>query len=322
MSKIFIASKLPEQALDLLRQANLQFDYHDSLTALTEAELIEKLNGKEVLVCGINVNVSENVINHSPSLKLIANVGDGYSNIDLKAAKAKNLLITNAPTEDSIASTAEQTVTLALALSRQIRQGDQMMRDHKFDGWQVTGYVGGHQVYGKKVVIIGLGRVGKIVAQMFSGFNMDIYYVDPIAAPEDFAKQYNLKQISFEEGLKIADYITLNCDLTADNQHMFTIKEFSLMKPSAYFINCARGPLIKESDLVTALTEQKIAGAALDVYEFEPKVSDALANLTNTILTPHAGNASYEARLEMAQDAVSETIHYFKQEPLKYPVKL
>ena len=320
MTQVFIASKLPQEALDQLTQAGIQFDYWDSLTALTDAELIERLQGKTVLICGINVTINANIINNSPGLKLIANVGDGYSNIDLQAAKLKGLQITNAPTIDSIASTAEETVTLLLSLSRQILAGNELMRAHAFKGWQVTGYVGGHQVYGKKLVIVGMGRIGKVVAQMLSGFNMDMYYVDPVAVSDEFAKQYNLQHVSLEEGLKIADYLTVNCELTADNQHMFTLKEFSLMNPSAYFINCARGPLVKEADLVTALQQKKIAGAALDVYEFELEVSQALAELPNTVLMPHAGNATYEARMEMELDAVNEAIHYLQNKPLKYPV--
>ncbi|WP_326716394.1 NAD(P)-dependent oxidoreductase [Vagococcus jeotgali] len=321
MTSIFIAMPLPEESINVLKENKLSYTIWDSLDHITEDQLCEKVKDVTVLISSVSVNVSQEVIESAPNLKLIANVGDGYSNIDMDVAKAKGITVTNAPTIDSIASTAEQTVTLLLALSRQILAGDKMMRNHAFPGWSVTGYLGGDQVYGKKMVIIGLGRVGKMVAQMMQPFNMDLYYVDPIKADNEFEKANHIKRVSLEEGLALADYVTLNCDLNADNYHMFTLDTFNLMKPSAYWINCARGPLVKEADLVTALQDKKIAGAALDVYEFEPEVSDALAEIPNTVLTPHGGNATVEARKEMAMDAVMQAVHFTKGEPLEYVVK-
>lgn len=320
MNTIFIANQLPEKAIQQFRDAQIAFDYWNHLEEISEDRLIQSLEGKEILICGVDVSVTKKVIEAVPTLKLIANVGDGYSNIDIDMARLKGIKVTNAPTIDSIASTAELTVTLLLTLSRDILNSDQLMRSGKFIGWRVTGYVGGHQMYGKKILIVGLGRVGKLVAEMLQGFHMDIYYTDPIAADAAFEERCHLKRVSLEEGLSVADYVTLNCDLTAENMGMIGIDQLKQMKKEAYLINCARGPLVKEADLVTALEEHVIAGAALDVYEFEPKVSEKLVNMRNTVLTPHTGNATYEARNEMAMDAVTETIRYLKGEDLLYPV--
>lgn len=320
MSQIYIASQLPEKAMQLLQEAQIEFEAWDSSKEIEQAALIQGLQGKEILICGVDVSVTKAVIEACPTLKLIANVGDGYSNIDLDAARKKGIQVTNAPTTDSIASTAELTVTLILTLSRKILTSDHLMRSGGFKGWRVTGYLGGHQVYGKKLLIIGLGRVGKVVAQMLCPFAMDLYYTDPVAAAPTFEDKYQLKRVSLEEGLALADYVSLNCDLTDENSGMIGIQQLKRMKKDAYLINCARGPLVKEADLVTALEERIIAGAALDVYEYEPKVSEKLTQMTNTVLTPHVGNATYEARNEMALDAVTEAIRYTKGEDLLYPV--
>lgn len=321
MDKVFVASQLPQSALFELDKLTSSIDYWEKEETITEQELILKLKEKTILICGIDVQVTKKILEASPSLKLITNVGDGYSNIDLKAANQHQVLVTNAPTNDSIASTAEQTVTLLLSVSRKILQGDTVMREHRFSGWRVTGYVGGHQVYGKKVVIIGLGRVGKKVVELLSGFDVDLYYVDPKPIDPLFLKQYQLKNVTLEEGLKLADYVTLNCTLTQENHHMIQSEELDMMKETSYLINCARGPLINEQDLTEALKDKKIAGAALDVYEFEPKISKELASLSSVVLTPHAGNATIEAREEMAMDAVRNVGSYLKGQPLSYLVE-
>lgn len=198
MKKIFVASQLPEKAMTYLDNQSITFDYWTSPNTISEAELIDKLKDVSILVCGIDVSVTKDVIQASPQLKLIANVGDGFSNIDIDFAKENNILITNAPTTDSIASTAEQTVTLLLSLSRELLSGDTMMKEHKFQGWKVTGYVGGHQVYGKKIVIIGMGKIGRKGVEMLAGFKMDFYYVDPKIVDVDFATKFALKKVSLE----------------------------------------------------------------------------------------------------------------------------
>lgn len=318
MLNIFVASEIPQESLNMLQENNVPFDYWDHQETITESELILRTRECSILVCGIDVQVTKKVILSAPNLKLIANIGDGYSNIDVKVAKSKGILITNAPTEDSIASTAEQTVTLLLSLSRKLLAGDDLMKHNKFTGWRVTGYVGGHQVYGKKLFVVGLGKVGRKVVEMLSGFQMDMYYTDLECKEKEFVDTYNIKKVSLEDGLKIADYVTINCSLNEENVHMISREELSLMKKTAYLINCGRGPLVKENDLVAALENKQIAGAALDVYEFEPKVSTPLTLLPNVVLTPHAGNATVEARKEMAQDAISNVIHFVNKQPLKY----
>lgn len=316
--KIYIASKLFEEDYELLSDNNIDYDSWVSNRSIDKESLILNLKDKDILIGGVDVKVDQEVLDKS-SLKMIANVGDGVSNIDVEYAKSKGIIITNAPTRDSIASTAEMSLTAILAISRNIVQNDKLMRNHQFQGWSVTGTLGGNQFYGKKLLIVGLGRIGKVLVEMVANFQLEIYYADPIRY-EEFEKKYNLNYVSLEEGLKIADYISLNCDLNKDNNLMIQLPQLQLMKDSAYLINCARGPLVKEEDLVYALKNNIIKGAALDVYEFEPKISNELASLDNVVLTPHIGNATDEARREMANDAVEEALSFINDKPLRYQV--
>lgn len=316
--KVFVASKLFAEDIQYLKDNNVDFTYWDNCKQINKEELIKHVKDIDIIIGGIEVNVDKDVIDAS-NLKMIANVGDGVSNIDVEYAKSKGIIITNAPTIDSIASTAEQSLTAILTISRDVVNGDKLMRNHDFTGWTVTGTLGGNQFYGKKLLIVGLGRIGKKLVEMVSNFNLDIYYADPIRYSE-FEQAHNLNYVSLEEGLRIADYVSLNCDLNDDNYLMIQTKQLELMKDTAYLINCGRGPLVKEKDLVAALKNNTIKGAALDVYEFEPKISNELALLTNVVLTPHIGNATIEARNEMAHDAVEEVVSYINGRALKYQV--
>lgn len=323
MQEVFSAVKLPPQAEHLLRTANAtvtQWSAQEGEFTISEADLLEQATDATILISAVNVPVTAKYIQSSPNLKLITNIGDGFDNIAIGEAKARNILVTNAPTLDSVASTAEQTVTLALALSRQILPDAAIMHADDFPGWSVTGYVGGHQLYGKNVTIIGLGRIGKIVAQMLSGFNTKISYVDPVSAPEDFEKKYSLTHVSLPEGLKTADYVTINCTLNKSTELLIGEHELQQMKNSAYLINCARGGLVDEAALLNALNAGEIAGAAIDTPQHAPHISTALTALPNFIATPHAGNATYEARNEMALDAVNNILRYLKGEELLYRV--
>lgn len=316
MTKVLVAVALPDDATELLTNAGLDVDFWTGPGDMPAAELAARVADAQVLISALNVTVSADVIAAAPKLELIANVGDGYSNIDLAAAQARGIRITNAPGVDSIASTAEQTVTLLLALSRTVIAGDRMMRAEKFTGWEVTGYVGGHQVYGKKVLIIGLGRVGRVVAQMLSGFGVQLRYVDPVEVDPAFAAAHELERVELEAGLPWADYVTVNCALTDENAFMIDAPQLAAMKRSAYLINCARGPLVREAALVGALERGEIAGAALDVYEHEPHVAEELTRMDNVVLTPHAGNATVEARHEMALAAAHNAVAFAAGRPL------
>jgi lactate dehydrogenase-like 2-hydroxyacid dehydrogenase len=279
-------------------------------------KLIDHIVGVEILIAAVNVSVTEDVLVKADKLALIANIGDGYSNIAIETARKKNISITNTPTHDAIQSTAEMTMTLLLALTRKVKEGQKICNQNDFSGWSVTGYLGGHQASNKTIGIIGFGRIGQKVAKIAHALEMEILFVDPKKIDAQIKDELHAKEVSLEEALTTADYITLNCSANDDNYHMITKNELQKMKKSAYLINCARGSLIKEADLVEALSEKIITGAALDVHEFEPHFTEDLLNLPNVVMTPHVGNDTHEARNEMAHEAVIQAIKFSKGESI------
>lgn len=320
MSKVLITTKIPESALAKLKQANIDYVVCSEQENADEDYLLAQIKEAQAVVSAVNIQITKEIIEAGSNLKVIANIGDGYSNIDVKTAGERHIPVTNTPTHDSIYSTAEITLTLLLALSRRVINGHKMCEAQNFKGWQVTGYLGGHQAAGKTLAIIGFGRIGKVVAQMARGFDMNIVYVDPVKADEQTEKALNVSQTTLAEALKTADYITLNCAYSRENHHMIDEEQLAAMSPKAYLINCARGPLINEGALVNALKQKKIAGAALDVHEFEPHITDGLRELDNVVLTPHIGNDTIEARNEMADTAIEQVINALSGKALSFVV--
>ncbi|MDN6147198.1 MAG: hydroxyacid dehydrogenase [Tetragenococcus halophilus] len=307
MQTVLVTVDLPEKSKELLEKQSFQVNYLSD-----EKELEKEIAAADVLITAVNVTITKETLENAENLKLIANIGDGYSNIDIATARAKNILITNTPTYAAIQSTAELTITILLALSRDIRKGQEICEQNQFKGWRVTGYLGGHQVSNKKIAIIGFGRVGQKVAKIANALDMSVMFVDPKDISTDITDKLNAKKVSLDKALTEADYVTLNCSANDDNYHMITKNELKKMRKEAYLINCARGSLLKETDLVDALKEKEIAGAALDVHEFEPEFTEGLLQLSNVVMTPHIGNDTYEARNEMAQEAVRQTIQLFQ----------
>lgn len=320
MSKVYIAAKIPESATRLLDDAGISYTMYDKMDTPSELEIIEGVKEANALVSAVNVPVSEKVMLSNPDLKVIANVGEGFNNIDKKAADRLNLPVTNTPTYNSIASTAELAFTLMLTVSRHILNGHRMAESHNFPGWQVMGYLGGDQVSGKTLAIIGFGKIGRKIASYAKAFDMKILYVDPNRAPEEVETEYNATQVSKEEALKTADYVILMTNLTPENYHLISKDELALMKESAYLINTGRGPLLDEEALADALDAKQIRGAALDVHEHEPKMNMRLTEMSNVVLTPHTGNDTHEARDDMAKIAVSQVIKALTGEKLDHQV--
>lgn len=303
MLTVLVTVDLPKKSQELLDAQSFQVNYLSD-----EKKLREEIISADVLIAAVNVTITKEMLENAQKLKLIANIGDGYSNIDIDTARKKDILITNTPTYSAIQSTAELTMTILLALSRNIREGQKICEQNQFEGWRVTGYLGGHQVSKKQIAIIGFGRVGQKVAKIANALDMQVMFVDPKEISEEVTNKLEVKKVSLDKALEQADYVTLNCSANDENYHMIARNELKKMKKEAYLINCARGSLLKETDLVDALKEKEIAGAALDVHEFEPHFTEGLLKLPNVVMTPHVGNDTYEARNEMALEAVKQTI--------------
>lgn len=297
--KIFVTSKVPQEVLERLNKYDLI--YHDSEKPLSKEEIINKIKDAQVLLCPLSDKIDKEIIDAGKNLKLIANYGAGYDNIDLNAAKEKGIYVTNAPAPSSAVSTAELTFTLMLALAKNLIPGERCSRQGGFLGWRPTFFLG-HELRGKTLGIIGMGNIGKNLAKRALAFEMNVIYYSR-HRKEDI-ESLNVKYLPEEEVIKNSDFLSLHTAFAPELKHMISKDQFQMMKKSAYLINAARGPLVDEKALIEALNSGEIAGAALDVYEFEPKISQELKDAKNLILCPHLGNATSEARLEMGHTAL------------------
>lgn len=282
---------------------------------LPKNQIIKELRlGYDAMLCLLTDKIDREVMEAGqPRLKIIANYAVGFDNIDLAAAKEKNLLVSNTPGEETIESVAEHTFALLIALARRIVEADKFTRAGKYKGWQPMLLLG-TDVYNKTLGIVGMGRIGFAVAQRaVKGFKMKVVYTD-IKPNPDFEKEYGGKFMSLEELLKVSDFVSLHVPLLPATRHLMSTKQFVLMKPAAFLINTARGPVINEKALLQALRAKKIAGAALDVFECEPSIDCDLKDhlemkkFDTVILTPHTASATTEARQAMSRVAAINII--------------
>ncbi|BDR58079.1 2-hydroxyacid dehydrogenase family protein [Xylocopilactobacillus apicola] len=310
--KVYITDRIPEIATTKLEKNKLTVKTFNGSKLITEAELIEEVADADFLITALSTKVDKNIIDHAPKLKLIANFASGFNNIDTAYARKKGICVTNTPIV-STTSVAEVTIGLILSISHRLVEGDQLMRSTGFDGWRPLFFLG-HEIAGKNLGIVGLGNIGKAVANLAQSFSMNVFYWQPRRLKPEQERVLNLSYLEFDELVKTSDFISLNSPLTDDNKHQFDQNVFAQMKDSAYLINAARGPIVDEAALVSALKNKEIAGAALDVYEHEPAVSEELKSMKNVVLTPHLGNATIEARNAMAEVVVDNVMKVIRGE--------
>ncbi len=272
---------------------------------LTKAEIIENTRGQDALLCLLTDTIDADIMDAEKNLRVLSNYAVGYNNIDVDAATARKLPVTNTPgvlTETS----ADLAFTLILSVARRIAEADKLTRDGKFHGWGPMMLLG-TDVYGKTLGIVGMGRIGEATARRAQGFAMDVIYTSRTPKPVVEAS-LQATRVELDELLAKADFVSVHVPLSDETTHMIGARELALMKPTAYLINTARGPTVDEAALVTALRDGVIAGAGLDVYEREPALAEGLADLTNTVLLPHVASATVETRTKMAMLAAENAI--------------
>lgn len=319
MATVYLSAKLPKKAAQLLTKANIDYAVYQGTGLISKQELLANLHDTQVLITALSTQVDEEVLNAAPKLKLIANFGAGFNNIDVQAAQAKGIAVTNTPFVSST-STAELTCGLIIALLRRIAEGDRLMRTSRFAGWAPLFFLG-HQLAGKTLGIVGLGGIGQEVAKRMHAFGMKIIYSQRHQARLEVEAQCAAEFVSFDDLLAQSDVVTLHLPLNKGTFHMIDEPQLAKMKDSAVLINCARGPIINEDAVLAALQNKQLAGAALDVYEHEPEVADEFKQLKNVVLTPHIGNATIEARDAMAQIVAENAIAVLNGQAPKYVVK-
>lgn len=295
-ASVLVTGKLLPETMKALEKWKIETLLGDDLT---ETGLIKKVAEVDAIICPLSTQITAKVLEAAKNLKIVANIGAGFDNIAVNKAKELGVVVTNTP-DVSTEATAELTLGLILDVARRISEGDRLCREapEKFTGWAPTFFLG-TELSGKTLGIIGLGRIGQAVAKRAAAFGMKIIYSG------HNPKDYNAEFVSQTELLKQSDVVTIHAAYNPDLKHLINEKTLQMMKPSAFLINAARGPVVEEVALVNALKSGEIAGAALDVFEFEPKIGAALRALDNVVLTPHIGNATVETRTEMGRMAIS-----------------
>ena len=273
-------------------------------TPMSQAELSNAVIAADVLVPTVTDRIDNAILSQAGNnLKLIASFGTGIDHIDFAAAKKRNITITNTPgvlTED----TADMTMALILAVPRRLSEGERLVRANKWDGWAPTLMLG-HRIWGKRLGIIGMGRIGQAVAHRARGFGLSVHYhtrhrVHPEIESELEATYWE----SLDQMLAHMDIISINCPHTPATFHLLSERRLKLVKPHAYIVNTSRGEVIDENALTRMLASGKISGAGLDVFEHEPAVNPKLLNLENVVLLPHMGSATLEGRLDMGEKVI------------------
>ena len=295
--KIFITAKIPNNAVEILsKHFDLLYNKEDKI--LSKAEIINGVRKSDILFCLLRDIIDKDVISANPNLKGICNYAVGYNNIDVDFATEKDIPVTNTP-DVLTETTADLAWSILMAVSRRIKESDDFVRNGKFAGWQATLLLGS-DIYGKTLGIIGAGRIGSATAKRSLGFDMNVLYT---SNHNNTFLDEKLKAIKLpmDELLQKSDFVSIHLPLTQSTKHLITKNELKKMKKTAFLINTARGKIVKEDDLVWALETGVIAGAALDVFELEPKVTQKLLEMKNVILTPHIGSASKETREKMAE---------------------
>jgi D-3-phosphoglycerate dehydrogenase / 2-oxoglutarate reductase len=284
---------------DILQKNGLKITYEPEITP---DQIKEKISNFDIVVVRSRTKITKEMIDRATKCKIIARVGVGLDNIDVDAAKAKDIRVINA-VEGAMNAVAELVLGLMLSMAREIPRADREIRNGKWLKKELMG----SELSGKYLGIVGLGNIGKRLAKLARGLNMNIIGFDVMPIADDFARDVGLIKADIDTLLSSADYISFHVPLTENTHHLVNAKRISTMKKTTYIINTSRGEIIDEDALYDALKEGKIAGAALDVFEKEPAVGNKLTTLPNVVCTPHIGAQTKEAQT-LAANVIGEKI--------------
>jgi len=315
--KVFIHSWLSDDLLSRLEK-DFDIDHHDTTESI--------LSGNQLLDRVINVEgilvqsalIDKTLIQSCSNLKIVSNVGVGFDNIDANLCTKMGIQVTNTPgiLNDAV---ADMSMALLLAIARRVPEGDRIVRS---GGFKANFYhlLWGADLKGENLGIIGMGSIGQDVAKRALPFGLNIKYHNRNRLSKGIESSLNAEWMQLQDLLKSCRFIVILCPLTNETKHLITIKEFENMKKDSFLINIARGPIVKESDLIIALENKLISGCALDVYEFEPNYDIRLSKMDNVVLAPHAGSASVKARTGMVELAAKNIENFFLKNDVLNPV--
>jgi glyoxylate reductase len=317
-SPVYVTRRIPEGGLKLLSERGFPPDVSPHDRPLGREELLEAVKGRAALLTQLVDRIDAQVLDAAgPVLKVVANYAVGYDNIDVAAARARGVVVTNTP-DVLTDATAELAWSLLLAAARRVPEGHEMTRDGGFKGWAPLLLLG-RGVTGKTLGVAGAGRIGRAFARMSKGFGMKVLYWSRRPS-EELERETGARRVDLETLLKESDYVSLHVPLTADTRHLIGARELAWMKPTAVLVNTARGPVVDEGALVAALESRRIFAAGLDVYEKEPALHPGLAGLPNVVLAPHTGSATVESRDRMSLLAAENLALVLQGRPPTTPV--
>ncbi len=302
---VIVTRRLPDLVETRMRELfDARLNVEDK--PMSQADLLEAVRVAEVIVPTVTDRLSAQVLQQAgPQLKLVANFGTGVDNIDLDAARAKGIVVTNTPgvlTED----TADMTMALILSVPRRLAEGAAFLKDPRnhWEGWSPT-WMLGHRIYGKRLGIIGMGRIGQAVARRARAFGLQIHYHNRRRLPEDVEQEHEATYWdSLDQMLARMDIVSVNCPHTPATYHLLSARRLKLLKPTAYVVNTARGEVIDENELARLLEAGAIAGAGLDVFENEPAINPKLLASSRVVALPHMGSATIEGRIDMGEKVI------------------
>jgi glyoxylate reductase len=300
---VVVTRKLPE-VIETRMMELFDTRLNESDAPWTKAEMIEAVQAAEILVPTVTDRITSSVLAHAnPNLRLIANYGTGVDHIDVEAAYARGITVTNTPgvlTED----TADMTMALILAVARRLVEGERLARSGDWSGWSPTSMLG-HRITGKRLGILGMGRIGTAVARRARGFGLAIHYHNRRRVPAELESELEATHWdSLDQMVARMDIVSVNCPHTPASFHLLSARRLKLMRPDAIIVNTSRGEVIDEAALTRMLRNREVAGAGLDVFEHEPAINPKLRELDNVVLLPHMGSATIEGRIDMGEKVV------------------
>lgn len=302
---VFVTRILPEPGLRLLRD-RFNMTVFDGQTPIDRETLKQGVSNAEALICLLSDRIDAEILDHGSRLKIVANYAVGYNNIDIQAARERDIMVTNTP-DVLTNATAELAFALMITLTRRILVADRFTRQGRFIGWDPLLLLG-DELAGKTLGVVGMGRIGQSLAEKCRAFGMSVIYYNRRPLDKGTEARLSAGYCSFETLLTRADVISIHAPLTEETRGLFNRAAFEKIKPGAFLINTARGEIIDETALAEALLSGRVKGAGLDVYEREPAITEALTNLDNVVLLPHIGSATVETRSGMAIMAAKSVI--------------
>lgn len=302
---VLISKHIYREAVDHLA-GRVQLDYHDSDDGLPSADLLARLADKDGLICQLTDRIDSGLLDAVPNVKVVSNVAVGFDNIDIPAATARGVIVTNTPGVLTD-TTADLAFALILGAGRRLGESERYLRAGRFRQWRID-LLTGWDIWGSTLCVLGMGRIGQAVARRGRGFNMRVLYYDPFRQSEDRERELGIEYVSKDQLLAEADFLSLHCALTPETHHLIGADELSAMKPTAVLVNTSRGPVVDEAALADGLQAGEIAAAGLDVFEHEPEVHPKLLGLENALIVPHIASASVATRTRMCVMAAENMV--------------